>query len=196
MLDPFKSPPKIKQDTKATCAPTMGYSSDGHVELVDMFPTLVDLAGLKIPPTCPENSLKSDFCTEGTSLTPLINKVTGKKHSIRMVRWKNATFSQYSRPSDMPQQDSDMPHLANIKIMGYSMRTDSYRYTEWIGFDPQKFEGNWDDVHAKELYAIEEDPHEDFNVADDPKYASVVEDLSTKLQGGWRDSLPVFDDMQ
>ncbi|XP_072040100.1 iduronate 2-sulfatase-like [Amphiura filiformis] len=193
----FKPPKSTPRGNKVNRSPAsnIGYSTNSPVELVDMFPTLADLAGLKIPPTCPENSLKNDFCTEGSSLTPLIDNVTGKSKSV-MLRWKNGTFSQYSRPSDVPQQDSDMPHLANITIMGYSMRTDNYHYTEWIGFDPHKFQGNWQDVHARELYVLDDDPHEDFNVADDPRYESVIKDLSKKLQGGWRYSLPVFDDLQ
>lgn len=40
------------------------------VELVDIFPTLVDLAGLNPLPKCPKNSSSIALCTEGVSLYP------------------------------------------------------------------------------------------------------------------------------
>ena len=192
---PMRYSQRLKSPTTRIKDPLFlaGYSTNQPVELVDMFPTLAELAGLKVPPTCPENPLKDDFCTEGSSLAPLIYNVTGRNHGLRkIVRWKNATFSQYPRPSDLPTEDSDIPHLVNITIMGYSMRTENYRYTEWIGFDHVAFKGNWKDVHAREFYVLQNDAHEDFNMVDDPKYASVVKHLSQTLQSGWRYSLPVF----
>jgi len=36
------------------------------------------------------------------------------------IPWKAAVFSQYPRPSDYPQEDSDRPDLVNITIMGYA----------------------------------------------------------------------------
>ena len=163
-----------------------GFVSSAFVELVDIFPTLAELSGIPVPPLCPTDSLSVDFCTEGRSFAPLLH------HAVqgRDVKWKNAAFSQYPRPSVEPQEDSDKPRLRNINIMGYSMRTDMYRYTEWIGFDPKKFQGNWSDVYARELYLHRKDPSEDFNVAENPKYKGLVDALSLELQGGWRNSFP------
>ena len=190
----YKSAPSFPQRNGKI---TNSFSTEQFVELVDMFPTLADLAGLSVPPTCPADSSKTDFCTEGTSLVPLINNVTkhnpSTKDGNKIIRWKNGTFSQYPRPSDTPRQDSDLPHLVNITIMGYSLRTADYRYTEWIGFDHIKFEGNWQDVHGRELYLLQTDSQEDFNMADEPQYQTVAKELSVKLRAGWRYSLPVFE---
>ncbi|XP_785170.4 iduronate 2-sulfatase [Strongylocentrotus purpuratus] len=160
------------------------------VELVDMFPTLAELAGLQVPSTCPPNPFKVDFCTEGVSFAPLITRGFGRK-GVSYTRWKNATFSQYPRPGDVPTLESDLPHLVNITIMGYSMRTSDYHFTEWIGFNHSIFQGDWEDVHARELYVLATDPLEDDNVADSLDYQDLIQDLHIKLMRGWRDSLPV-----
>ena len=164
---------------------------DEFVELVDLFPTLSEIAGLKVPKTCPPEPFNIDFCTEGVSFAPLISKAGGSK-SVDFHRWKNATFSQYPRPGDTPTEQTDLPHLVNITIMGYSMRTQEYHFTEWIGFNHSAFQGNWSDVHGRELYIKKSDPFEDNNVAEEPDYKQLVQDLHARLMRGWRDCLPVF----
>ena len=182
-------------------------STPAIAELVDIFPTLAELAGLQVPPTCPPSPFNVLFCTEGSSLVPVIHNVTqtqaavkqdsrlafvsrGHRFASDLSEWKKAAFSQFPRPSVEPQASSDKPHLKNIRIMGYSMRTDLYRYTEWIDFDPEHFSGNWSRLYAKELYLHQSDPNEDRNVAYLSQYADLVLSLSRKLQEGWRSALP------
>jgi len=100
---------------------------------------------------------------EGTSLLPVLDDV-GK--SV-----KTAAFSQYPRG-----------HQGRA-LMGYSMRTDRWRYTEWL--DRKSGE-----VVARELYDHENDPAENENVAERSDNAAVVAHLSRQLaQGkGWRES--------
>ncbi|XP_074650665.1 iduronate 2-sulfatase-like isoform X2 [Tubulanus polymorphus] len=160
-------------------------TSNKLVELVDLFPTLAELANLTVPPLCRLDSVKTIFCTEGSSLVPLLS---GKGN---ILRWKNATFSQYPRPSDLPVENSDKPRLDEITIMGYSMRTVKYRFTEWVSFNHSTFTGNWSKIHAQELYSVQHDPFEDHNLAEKPRFKSVVSQLSFLLQQGWRKSLPV-----
>ena len=157
-------------------------------EFVDIFPTLSDLASLPSLPLCPINSSNVKLCTEGTSLVPVIfSNIYNQSASIK---WKSATFSQYPRPSDFPTEISDQPKLTDIKIVGYSMRSKTSRYTEWIGFDPVLFRANWSDIHARELYLYENDPLEMNNVAGFKKYSKLVNFLSQKLRSGWRNALP------
>lgn len=189
-----------------------GYSSDAFVELVDLFPTISQLAGLSVPPLCPVDPFKIDFCTEGLSFVPVIYNVTGyhdnsvpsfvnnhleiSKNALSkkplLTKWKSAVFSQYPRPSERPQNNSDTPKLKEITIMGYSMRTDKYRYTEWARFDHKKFRPNWSDLLGVELYFHEIDPREDYNVASDPMYTDLILELSASLHKGWRYALPTF----
>lgn len=95
---------------------------------------------------------------EGTSLLPLVENPN--------LPWKKAAFSQYPRG----------------KVMGYSMRTDRYRYTEW-----QSPEGS---VVARELYDHEVDPWESENLADRPELQSLVRQLSEQLRAGWEAAIP------
>ena len=99
-------------------------------------------------------------------------------------------FSQYPRPGDKPSEDTDSPMLANITIMGYSIRVKQYRYTEWIGFNHTDFTADWSDVHARELYSHEDDNEENVNLAGDEKYADIVSRLTDMLKEGWRAALP------
>ncbi|XP_041357724.1 iduronate 2-sulfatase-like [Gigantopelta aegis] len=170
--------------------------SEALVELVDIFSTLSELAGLKVPPTCPVDSHKVLLCSEGTSLVPVLKNISApyradsfhwKKESLH---WKNAVFSQYPRPSVEPKANSDKPHLKDIRIMGYSMRTDQYRYTEWVGFDPSVFRMDWSKLFGVELYLHDSDPAEINNVAYLPRFSELRSFLSAGLRKGWRHALP------
>ena len=66
--------------------------------------------------------------------------------------------------------------------MGYSMRTDRYRYTEWIR--------RGGEVEARELYDHERDPKENVNLAVRKDHAETVRKLGTMLHEGWRASRP------
>ena len=64
--------------------------------------------------------------------------------------------------------------------MGYSMRTDRYRFTQWVNRDDHS------KVDAVELYDHQRDPQENQNIAGKPESAVLVKELSAKLQAGWR----------
>jgi hypothetical protein len=53
--------------------------------------------------------------------------------------------------------------------MGYSIRTERYRYTEWAG-------------DRNELYDYESDPKELKNLAKDPAHAKTVAELAEQLR--------------
>ena len=97
---------------------------------------------------------------EGTSFVPLIKDPA--------KAWKPAAFSQYPREGG--------------KIMGYTMRTDRYRYTEW-----QDKSGK---ATAVELYDHQADPRETKNVADTSENAETVKKLAAQLKAGWQAAKP------
>ncbi|RZF41763.1 hypothetical protein LSTR_LSTR012242 [Laodelphax striatellus] len=103
------------------------------VELVDLFPTLVELAGFDPLERCSADRTQQLLCTEGTSLVPLLTS-----NNASSLPQRRAAFSQYPRPGlyASVQPDSDRPRLAETRVMGYSMRTARYRYTEWVRFQP------------------------------------------------------------
>ena len=88
--------------------------------------------------------------------------------------WKDRVFSQYPRGD----------HGA---VMGYSMRTEQYRYTEWVHFTgPPLYQPKWNVSYGTELYDHKKDPEENWNRADDPAYQDLRLTLSSQLHAGWR----------
>ncbi|XP_027703003.1 iduronate 2-sulfatase [Vombatus ursinus] len=136
------------------------------VELVSLFPTLSELAGLNVPRRCPFDSFNIELCREGPSLVRYLNITKWERDSYDSTRkpLDLVAYSQYPRPADTPQWNSDKPHLKDIKIMGYSIRTVDYRFTVWVSFNPENFTANFTDIHAGELYFVDSDPLQDHNV--------------------------------
>ena len=66
--------------------------------------------------------------------------------------------------------------------MGRAIGTDRYRVVEWT-VPGKKFV-------ERELYGHEEESQENVNVAGDPAYARVVDELTRRLHAGWRGALP------
>ena len=145
-----------------------GMVTEKLVEFVDIFPTLAEVAGLPSLEICPEESSKVALCREGSSLVPLMSHTP-----LWDTPWKDRAFSQYPRKQ--------------LTIMGYSMRTDRYRYTEWVSFDPTTFKPVWTSpLEGVELYDHRDDPMENHNVATDRIYRETTVSLSRMLREGWR----------
>jgi iduronate 2-sulfatase len=100
------------------------------VELVDLYPTLGELAGLSVPPGL-----------QGRSLKPLLlnPKAPWTAPALTQVRRAGGEVGPF---------------------MGYSVRTERWRYTEWD-----------DGKRGVQLYDESKDPGELRNLAADPKYA-------------------------
>ena len=148
-----------------------GMVSENLVEFVDIFPTLAEAAGLPPIPHCPVNSGRVRLCHEGSSLMPLLRK--------QKTAWKSRVFSQFPREVD------------GTPVMGYSMRTRRYRYTEWVRFVGRPhYKPIWQNNFGVELYDHYTDPYENTNHANDLDYVAVRKNLSQKLHLGWRRSLP------
>ncbi|UCF17497.1 MAG: hypothetical protein JSW59_08540, partial [Phycisphaerales bacterium] len=159
--------------------------------LLDMYPTLCELAGLPVPKH-----------VEGRSFVPVLEDPNR--------RWKPAAFSQFPCPAlrewaamplspemrgtffgplvrsveqklkaEAPERYSE--DLYNNYLMGYSMRTGRSRFTIWIdvrepGADPI----------AVELYDHDNDPGENINVARNLKNAPLVHKLMVQLKSQLR----------
>lgn len=121
--------------------------------LVELVDIYPTLAGLcGLPP--PEH-------LEGLSLEPLLEDPDRP--------WKAAVFSQYLRPGKDP-------------IMGRSVRTDRWRYTEWTNAGGE--------VVGTELYDERDDPGENINVAGEASHGAIASEMAARLRGGWRGALP------
>ena len=117
---------------------------EGLVELLDIFPTLVEACGLPTPGGL-----------EGTSLVPVVRGIGDAV--------KHEAFTQHPRPAYFDREPNARP-----EAMGYSVRTDRIRYTEWRDWATGA-------TLASELYDHSTDPHELRNLASD----TAVDDLRT-----------------
>jgi iduronate 2-sulfatase len=87
--------------------PSGGKRTSSLVELLDLFPTLVDLCALPKPQGL-----------EGLSLTPILRDPS--------TILKTAAFTQHPRPAYFDREPTGQPNA-----MGISVRTAAARYTEW-----------------------------------------------------------------
>jgi len=127
-----------------------GTASPRTVELIDLHPTLADLCGLPAPSGL-----------EGVSLKPLLENPT-------MPRSRPA-YTQVTRGT--PTATGEKAKAGSPRIMGRSVRTERWRYTEWD-------EG----TKGTELYDHDADPHEWKNLAKDPAHAATVREMQALLR--------------
>jgi len=149
-----------------------GSRSVGLVELVDIYPTLVDLCSLPAP------AQPAGLQLQGTTFLPLLEDPAQP--------WKKAVFSQYQRninnnePGDTPVNNSGTG-------MGYSVRTERYRYTEWWvtestdETDRHMIKAGITEPDLIELYDYVVDPGETTNLAYNTAYSNFVLELSALL---------------
>lgn len=119
-----------------------GTPTSSLAELIDLYPTLTDLAGLPRPKGL-----------AGTSLAPIL------QDPARSV--KTAAFSAARR---------------RPPPLGWSIRTERYRYTEWPD-------------GSRELYDHQTDPGERANLAGSPAQSRTLAELRQRLEDGWRPAL-------
>jgi iduronate 2-sulfatase len=118
-----------------------GKASPRVVEYLDLYPTLAALAGLRPPREI-----------EGRPLTALLKQPD--------AAWSHPALTQVRRGTQ-----------ATGFFMGYSIRTERWRYTEWD-----------DGKRGTELYDERADAGEMRNLADDTKYADRIKELKKLLR--------------
>lgn len=144
-------------------APGIAASSvKSQTEFVDIFPTLCDLANLKIPANL-----------DGKSLVPAMKKPATviKEYSV----------SQYPRSG--PASESERLGYADAEFMGYSIRTAQYRYTIWMKDrwrTSQVF--NKDLIVGTELYDYQKDPLEKINVEGKKEYTVTLKQMQDYMK--------------
>ena len=116
---------------------SQGRQTESLAELVDLYPTLADLAG--IGADAPKR-------LEGDSLVPVL------KDPAASV--KDAAFTQHQQPFYGKESD--------WKAYGYSVRTDRWRYTEWRDIktgqvmDRELYDHNADPTEARNVAGMSE----------------------------------------
>lgn len=171
-----KSRLELGDTTDSSISPS-GHRISDHVELLDLFPTISELAGVPVPVKCTGSLDK--LCTEGRSLVSLMKRTISNELNTDVSG--SFSISQCPRPSRSPQNDTDQPRLKSIRYMGYSLKDSESeaRYSEWLQFNSTSFKTNFSHLIAKELYLND---LELVNVAYDPEWSSLAHKLSNKLR--------------
>lgn len=139
-----------------------GEQSDALTELVDIYPTLCEMANLEIPSHL-----------QGTSVVPLLENPDKE--------WKSAAFSQfllgrYGRTTNIKKE-----------IMGYTMRTDKYRYVEWYDWNKDNTRG---ELLSRQLFDHDSDPQENQDLANQAQYKKTIDKLAGMMADGWKKAIP------
>jgi iduronate 2-sulfatase len=123
-----------------------GKSTRHVAEMVSLYPTVCELCGVAKPAHL-----------SGRSLVPVL-------HDPAKKSGRPAYTVAWSRAARMHRE------LRGTRILGHSLRTGRYRYTEWAG-----------GKYGVELYDYQTDPQEFTNLAKDPKHAATVKRLKQQL---------------
>lgn len=124
------------------------------VELLGIYPTLCELAGLPVPDHA-----------QGLSLSPLLHDP--------LREWDGVAVSQFPNPVRLSRPEVK---AEPGDCMGYSLRTERHRLTVWSRvLSPHEEVG-------VELYDYQVDPLETANLALRPEYGPVVADMRRKLE--------------
>merc|ERR1712032_746544 len=148
--------------------------------------TLAHLAGLPDPRT-----LRGSTGINGTSLVPAMLSPTN-------TSVKAAAFSQFAKDNIGTSVQCKF-YRNQTQLMGYSIRTDEWRYTAWFRFDPKGARGPLDSGNffgrvlvseglGRELYDHRNDsgkwldwPGENINLVNRSEHAGVVVTLHKRL---------------
>ncbi len=152
---PFELDCRVPMIISVPDSSSAGKRITSFAEYVDIYPTLCELCGLELPEHL-----------QGDSLVPVIKNPDKPGKTAAYTQW--------------PKSHRTDPEKV---ITGYSVKTKSYRYTEWT-------RNSSGEVLAKELYNHENDPNENINIADYTENQAVVDRMSKLLDGGkgWKNN--------
>eukprot|EP00040_Diaphanoeca_grandis_P039908 m.260558 g.260558 ORF g.260558 m.260558 type:complete len:515 (+) comp40127_c0_seq1:20-1564(+) len=125
-----------------------GKRTKAFAELIDIYRTISDLAGLD-PAT-----IEADV--DGTSLVSVLDGDVSKdkqaafSQMARCLNWKNGVNHSWS-PWLVADACPDVPRQL-IGYMGYTIRVESWRYTQWVRWNGTLLMPSWNETVATELY--------------------------------------------
>lgn len=167
-------------------------TSQVPVESIDLFPTLVSLAGIEA---------KVAQQMAGESLEPLLRPpgargVGGRSKVYALSQWPRRPSCINHNSCTDGHGDPFQPD-PDVAIMGYTYRDAEYRYGAWFNYNWDKTEPDFTKVLDRELYthvgdtgnAQDAETYENVNLAGDPKHAAVVASMHKLMVAAVQESL-------
>lgn len=174
----FEETTRVPLIVKVPWLKTPPARSSAIVELVDVLPTVADLAGLSLP---------ESETFDGRSFFDVLS---GNEETFRSSAM--TCYPRKVKDPTKPWANNDPIHDNRTKFthMGYSIRTDEFRYTEWYTWNVTRLAANMNDIVARELYDHRDTPSfptnysavENENFADDPIFNETTAWLSALLR--------------
>ena len=163
-----------------------GQHTSSFTDLVDMHPTIASLAGIGFtPPMSLGKGLSTVTQAFGSDVSSLLDEVhmraAGEEEAPKnTLQLATASYSQWPSCGIPGQQGMCISSRGVLTAMGYSIRSQNWRYTAWVGFNngscanasARMFTADWTAgaLLALELYnktAQDSDPTNSFNFDDD-----------------------------
>jgi len=160
------------------------------VELIDIYPTIAELAGIPVPDT---------YKLDGSSFAPLVNSalssksVTGSSEDIHS--YSLSVYPRCPRDATDPamywaNNDCDMQERTAFMFIGISLRVPDWRYTEWLKWNGTALSPQFDDkpigvelyTHAGDDGSSFDGPYEVYNLAGLSQYAQIQAQLAAMLR--------------
>ncbi|AWW32751.1 mucin-desulfating sulfatase (N-acetylglucosamine-6-sulfatase) [Echinicola strongylocentroti] len=140
-----------------------GFRTDALVSSVDMAPTILSLAGVKIPQKM-----------QGKDFSGILNQTQD------LSNWRDAVFMEdlflvdmfNARGKDDLDEANEKLINANMSYRSHGIRTDRFKYFVYYEHTPK----------VEELYDLENDPLEQHNLVDDPRHSAILKKLRQKTE--------------
>ena len=155
-----------------------GRASEATVELIDIFPTVVAVLNTGRPEGL-----------DGNSLVPAMTRPAAEvdHNGTYALSQFPRCVAPWAQPGDFWSQNNCMQQdRALFSHMGYSIRTRTWRFTEWYAWDGAGLKAEWSKVAGTELYSHAGNDGSDFdafeNVNQAGDFPKVVSDLREALR--------------
>lgn len=156
----------------------LGSRINGFVSFVDFAPTLLNLAGIAVPPHMDGvpflgKGVDRDEVNKRDEAFGYADRMDEKYDPVRTLRKGKYTYQRNYQPFNF----DGLWNQYRYRMLAYQEWWELYQAGKLNEFQRQFFEPR----PAEQLFDVEADPHEVNNLADDPAYAVVLQSMRERL---------------